>query len=73
MAKPFRCDRCKQPPSPREMRRIERDLASSRTKPKRWLCPTCAPDLQLAPSGLCFDVIDVRGSSPPMEPFSCLT
>ncbi len=59
------CDQCKQPPSAHEMRRIERDLASpGSAKPVRWLCPSCAPDLQLTSSGLCFDVVDVLGCSP---------
>jgi hypothetical protein len=60
------CDQCKQPPSEHEMRRIERDLVSGSgsSKPARWLCPSCAPDLQIASSGLCFDVVDVGGCSP---------
>lgn len=57
---------CGATPNAQELTRIESDLATQPTadKPAGWHCPTCAPALQEAPSGLFWGVVEVVGSSP---------
>jgi hypothetical protein len=67
--KPYICAKCSAEPDAREYARIEADIEQHPTicQPAGWLCPACAPELQQAPSGLFFDVVDIGGSSPEHE------
>lgn len=59
------CDKCGCAPDAHEQKRIEDDLASTKgASPVAWYCPTCAPALKDAPSGLTWQVIEVVGASP---------
>ena len=60
----LKCMRCRSHPDAKERVRIEADDWESAIG---WYCPVCEPDLLLAKSGLCFDVVDVGGSSPEHE------
>lgn len=62
--KKWTCETCGCDPDARDLERIESDLAASRIPTVAWHCPRCAPDLELAPSGLAWNVVDVVGSSP---------
>ena len=61
---PFRCAKCGEKPDAKELARIAGD---DWRRAVAWRCPACAPDLQLTKSGLCFDVVEVGGSSPEHE------
>lgn len=63
--KKWACVECRCEPDAFEQKRIDYDLANTKgASPVAWYCPTCAPDLCLAPSGLAWDVVIVGGASP---------
>ena len=64
----FQCA-CGATPDVRETQRIRDDLGCNPSveEPAGWHCPTCAPDLQQAASGLFWDILEVGGSSPEHE------